>query len=199
MPVKTRLPGRLWRCPRCGRDLHPDAFPRDKARASGRGSCCRECDNDRSKRYYERNREQRRSAQNDRNALLRAGRGPRMCAAGCGRPSTTSRHRLCDVCRVARRRHRDRVREARRRRTKTSERGYGWRHQQLRRRVEREIAAEWAAGRAVPCARGSACKLGGWIRPGEPWDLGHNDRDRSRYNGAEHRVCNRATAGRRQG
>lgn len=30
------------------------------------------------------------------------------------------------------------------------------------------------------------------IEPGTPWDLGHNDLDPSRYEGPEHRRCNRS-------
>ena len=78
----------------------------------------------------------------------------------------------------------------------TAERGYGTRHQKMR----RAWAAAVAAG-GVRCARGADCSradgdLGGMILPGEPWDLGHSDLDRSVYTGPEHRSCNRATSGR---
>jgi hypothetical protein len=64
---------------------------------------------------------------------------------------------------------------------KTSARGYGWRHQKLREQWKRVVAA----GSAV-CAR---CGLP--MVPGEPWDLGHVDGDKTRYKGVEHRKCNR--------
>jgi len=68
----------------------------------------------------------------------------------------------------------------------TTTKGYGHAHQSLRRDVERSVLTGRA--RCVRC--------GEWIRPGEPWDLGHVDGDKSRYAGPEHRSCNRATAGR---
>jgi hypothetical protein len=63
-----------------------------------------------------------------------------------------------------------------------TQRGYGYKHQLLRRRWAPLVAAG-----IVDCAR-----CGQRIAPGQPWDLGHDDADRSRYNGPEHRRCNRA-------
>ena len=68
-------------------------------------------------------------------------------------------------------------------RAKTSRRGYGHHHQQLRKRLAPLVAAGLAR-----CAR-----CGEAIKPGEPWDLGHDDLDRSLYKGAEHARCNRVT------
>lgn len=69
----------------------------------------------------------------------------------------------------------------------TTARGYGAKHQRLRRKwkpkVERGEVACWRCGKL--------------IIPGQPWDLGHDDRDRTVTNGPEHATCNRATASHR--
>jgi hypothetical protein len=70
----------------------------------------------------------------------------------------------------------------------TTARGYGAAHRRLRASLAKQVSAG-----GVRCAR-----CGGAILPGEPWDLGHHDLDRSRYTGPEHRRCNRATAARRR-
>jgi hypothetical protein len=68
-----------------------------------------------------------------------------------------------------------------------SARGYNRRHRDLR----DAIAPAVAAGHAT-CWR---CRQP--ISPGEPWDLGHDDHDRSITRGPEHAGhCNRSTAGR---
>lgn len=82
----------------------------------------------------------------------------------------------------------ERERERRRDRPDATQRGYDHHHRALRKRVAPAVESG-----GVACAR-----CGRPIAPGEPWDLGHDDRDRSRYTGPEHRACNRATAGRRQ-
>lgn len=63
----------------------------------------------------------------------------------------------------------------------TIERGYGPEH----RRERRRWAGQVALGN-VACAR-----CGRLIEPGTPWDLGHDDHDRTRYQGPEHARCNR--------
>jgi hypothetical protein len=67
---------------------------------------------------------------------------------------------------------------------KTSEHGYGTDHQRLRR-----VWAQRVSSGGVCCSR-----CGRPIIPGMLWDLGHDDFDRSRYTGPEHRECNRATS-----
>ncbi len=71
---------------------------------------------------------------------------------------------------------------------KTSDRGYGVAHQRERARWAPRVAAG-----AVACWR---CQTP--IDPNEPWDLGHNDEDRGKYNGPEHRKCNRGEPSRRR-
>lgn len=66
----------------------------------------------------------------------------------------------------------------------TTQRGYGWQHQQLRRR----LIAEWGNR---PCVR-----CGEPIEQGQPVDLDHRD-DRQGYNGLAHAACNRSVAGRK--
>ena len=69
---------------------------------------------------------------------------------------------------------------------------YNRHHRNLREMWKRAVAAG-----TVRCARGRDCfyadgMQGGLILPGQPWDLGHADYDRSRHTGPEHSKCNRA-------
>lgn len=67
----------------------------------------------------------------------------------------------------------------------TTARGYGTTHQALR----RQWAPRVATG-TVTCWR-----CGKLINATEPWDLGHDDHDRTRYRGPEHAGrCNRSAA-----
>ena len=87
-------------------------------------------------------------------------------------------------------------------RLSTGVRGYGAPHQMLRRSW-----TELVAGGVVRCARGAGCfesevvggvRVGGLIRPWEPWDLwGTTTMIGRAIRGPEHRRCNRATASRR--
>lgn len=68
-----------------------------------------------------------------------------------------------------------------RRLAKTAARGYGQRHRRLREQWRPTVESG-----KVDCWR---CTKP--IHPGEPWDLGHDDHDRTQYRGPEHTACNR--------
>lgn len=93
-------------------------------------------------------------------------------------------HSRCNRGAAARLTPRQASARARRERARPSgsERGYDARHRKLR----KEWAPKVAAG-GVDCAR-----CGELIPPGTPWDLGHDDEDRSRHTGPEHPSCNRS-------
>jgi hypothetical protein len=65
-------------------------------------------------------------------------------------------------------------------------RGYGAKHTALRERWARKVATG-----QVNCWR-----CGERLSPLEPWDLGHDDRDRTITRGPECLPCNRSTAAR---
>lgn len=71
---------------------------------------------------------------------------------------------------------------------RTVRNGYGKAHKRLR----AQYAARMRAGERFRCWR---CGL--LINPVGPWDLGHDDADRSLYRGPEHVACNRADTRRR--
>jgi DNA-directed RNA polymerase subunit RPC12/RpoP len=106
--------------------------------------------------------------------------------SGCGRifrPTEMSRSRRgrCIACAKAYEREKSRLR--RQKKGTTAQRGYGREHERLRKYWALRVNAG-----IVDCAR-----CGVRIQRGELWDLGHDDEDRSRYSGPEHRGCNRAT------
>lgn len=69
----------------------------------------------------------------------------------------------------------------------TTARGYGAEHQRLR--------AKWAP--LVAAGQVNCWRCGQHIPPGAPWDLGHDDDDRTIWHGPEHRACNRGANARR--
>lgn len=60
---------------------------------------------------------------------------------------------------------------------KTAARGYGAKHQAERARVKIIVDA----------GNAHCWRCGGWINPTQPWDLGHDDHNRTVYRGPEHR------------
>ena len=77
-------------------------------------------------------------------------------------------------------------RERERARGTSTQRGYGYAHHQKR----AALAAAQAAGETFTCWRCGQPITG-------PFDLGHDDTDRTIYRGPEHPACNRATASRK--
>jgi len=65
------------RCTGCGWELRLSQFARDASKASGFKSSCKACDREKSRRYYEQNREKKLAYMNTRNAALREARGLR--------------------------------------------------------------------------------------------------------------------------
>lgn len=66
----------------------------------------------------------------------------------------------------------------------TTERGYGAEHERKRAKYQKrmdagEVFGCWRCGKSIP----NVASL---------WDLGHDDNDRTKYMGPEHRSCNRA-------
>jgi hypothetical protein len=74
----------------------------------------------------------------------------------------------------------------------TTDRGYGADHQAERAKWQRRMDQ----GEAVDCHAERCLEPSRWIRPGQPWDLGHTP-DRTAWTGPEHPLCNRAEGGRR--
>jgi hypothetical protein len=58
-------------CRNCGTELPIEEFARDPSKACGFKRLCKPCDNERSKRYYQRNRERRLAAMAERRAAVR--------------------------------------------------------------------------------------------------------------------------------
>jgi hypothetical protein len=96
----------------------------------------------------------------------------------CGTLSDKAR---CPACRGRRNRERDA------RRGSSTARGYDHKHEQTRESWQPHVNAG-----QVTCWR---CNEP--IEPGEPWDLGHDDHDRTITRGPEHaNRCNRSAGGR---
>jgi hypothetical protein len=172
-------------CYRCkavgGVDLPFDAFPKDKSKASGYKSLCKPCDSAKGREYYEQNREAKIAAVRSYQATQPV--AIRYCKCGA---VLQSRQRTCAKCQAKRRAVYDYERYTRG--PGPTARGYGSEHKKERKRWVPLVATG-----TVTCARCNEL-----IAADALWDLGHVDGDKSRYQGPEHRRCNRATAGRKR-
>ena len=83
------------------------------------------------------------------------------------------------------------ARAASRARGTTTQRGYGIDHQRTREDWRPYVEAGY-----VDCAAPRCLQPERRIRPGQAWDLDHDD-DRTTYRGPAHEACNRSTSGRR--
>jgi hypothetical protein len=167
----------LFWCRRCERALPRLAFHSDRSKRSGIKKPCAECQSAAKRVWYEENRERKLAEVKARQARLKAERPPRQCAA-CSEPARSPLHRYCERCAVGRRTSEPQA--------SSTARGYG--------RAHRKLRTHWAP--IVAMGRVACARCGHLIARGEPWDLGHDDVDRSVYRGPEHAACNRATAGR---
>jgi len=187
-------PRTLRRCYMCKRQLQIEQFTRDRHKSLGRSYRCQDCDRGRCRIYYQDDPERREKKRQTSLTWSRIHLGvqdPRICSRCQLRPAQSQRHHYCEACRSETdqaRREREKIRNRARGRGTLKEQGYGADH--FRRR--KALIPLVATGQ-VQCAR---CFE--FIAPGEPWDLGHDDVDRTRYSGPEHRRCNRATAGRQK-
>lgn len=73
-----------------------------------------------------------------------------------------------------------------------TQRGYGAQHKRLRKQLKPIVEAGQAF--CWRCIANGKTPQQARINPNEPWDLGHDDDDRTRYRGPEHQACNRNTA-----
>ena len=64
-------------CSKCGEELPVEEFARDRTKASGYKGFCKACDNAKSRRYYEANRERKLASMAKRRAALREAAGGR--------------------------------------------------------------------------------------------------------------------------
>ena len=76
---------------------------------------------------------------------------------------------------------------------RTTALGYGYQHQQMRLALEPVVALGETVCTRYGHPQFPDCR--GIIKPTDEWELGHDDADKSRYTGPEHKGCNRRAGG----